>query len=170
MGSEFDDWIFWHFFTITVTYNSLHIELLLNDDCLTNLYEESFTNLRLIWLSRIREWTPFYNCQAGRICHHRTVNSSSLFCLIRCSGSIPNSSPVISVIRCYETSRVYQLAAWLVEGTCLPSRCSAMDVRPGSTIPDISRHVTIWNCTNTRHKQRRPLAHFRIYLLVVMKQ
>jgi hypothetical protein len=35
-GSEFDDWIYWHYFTITVTYNSSHIELLLNDVCLTN--------------------------------------------------------------------------------------------------------------------------------------
>jgi hypothetical protein len=36
MGSGFYDWIFWHFFTITVDYNSAHTELLLNV-CLTNL-------------------------------------------------------------------------------------------------------------------------------------
>jgi hypothetical protein len=30
MGSGFDDWVYWHFFTITVNYNSPHIELLLN--------------------------------------------------------------------------------------------------------------------------------------------
>jgi hypothetical protein len=34
--------------TITVDYNSLHIELLLNDVCLTNLYEKSLTNPGLI--------------------------------------------------------------------------------------------------------------------------
>jgi pyruvate formate-lyase activating enzyme-like uncharacterized protein len=30
MGSEFDDWVYWHFFTIALNYNSLHIELLMN--------------------------------------------------------------------------------------------------------------------------------------------
>jgi hypothetical protein len=47
MGSAFYDWIYWHFFTITVNYNSSHIELL-NDACLTNLSEESLTALGLI--------------------------------------------------------------------------------------------------------------------------
>jgi hypothetical protein len=41
MGSRFDDWIYWHFFTIIVNYNSSHIELLLNGVCLTNVCEES---------------------------------------------------------------------------------------------------------------------------------
>jgi hypothetical protein len=36
MGSRFDDWIYWHFFIITVNYNSTHIELLLHDVCLTH--------------------------------------------------------------------------------------------------------------------------------------
>jgi hypothetical protein len=48
MGSGFDVWIYWHFLTITVNYNSSHTELLLNDVCLTNLYEESLTNLSLL--------------------------------------------------------------------------------------------------------------------------
>jgi hypothetical protein len=43
MGSGFDDWVYWHFFTITVNCNSSHIELLLNDVCLTNYYEDSLT-------------------------------------------------------------------------------------------------------------------------------
>jgi hypothetical protein len=51
MGSGFDDWIYWHFFTIAVNYNSWHIELLLNNGCLTNLYVESRTNLSLLWMS-----------------------------------------------------------------------------------------------------------------------
>jgi hypothetical protein len=45
MGSGFDDWVYWHFFTITVNYNTLHIELLQNDVSLTNPYEESLTVL-----------------------------------------------------------------------------------------------------------------------------
>jgi hypothetical protein len=41
MGSGFDDWVYWHFFD----YNIRHIKLLLNDVCLTNLYDESRTDL-----------------------------------------------------------------------------------------------------------------------------
>jgi hypothetical protein len=50
MGStrRFDDWVYWHFFTITDDYNSSHIELVLNDVCLTNHYEEFFT---VVWIS-----------------------------------------------------------------------------------------------------------------------
>jgi hypothetical protein len=46
MGSGFDDWVYWHFFTIAVNYDSSHMELLRNDVCLTNVSEESlgFTN------------------------------------------------------------------------------------------------------------------------------
>jgi hypothetical protein len=57
MGSGLDDWIYWHFFTITINYNRSHIELLLNDVCLANLYEESLTNFGLISLTRIHEST-----------------------------------------------------------------------------------------------------------------
>jgi hypothetical protein len=39
--------IYWHLFTITVHYNSSHIELLLNDVCLTNLYEASLTGFKV---------------------------------------------------------------------------------------------------------------------------
>jgi hypothetical protein len=35
MGSGFNDWSYWHFFTITVNYNSSHIDLLLTN--ITNL-------------------------------------------------------------------------------------------------------------------------------------
>jgi hypothetical protein len=48
MGSGLHDWVYWHFFTVTVSYNSSHIELLLNDICLTNLYEEPRTDLSLL--------------------------------------------------------------------------------------------------------------------------
>jgi hypothetical protein len=51
MGSGFDDWVYWEFFIIKVEYNSSHTELLLNDVCLTNLYEESRTHL---YYSRIQ--------------------------------------------------------------------------------------------------------------------
>jgi hypothetical protein len=35
------DWVYWHFFTITVNYDSSHNELLLSDVCLMNLYQDS---------------------------------------------------------------------------------------------------------------------------------
>jgi hypothetical protein len=60
MVSESDDWIYWPFFTITVNYNSSHIALLLNDVSLPNLCEESRNDL---WLTRMNQWTPFYNCE-----------------------------------------------------------------------------------------------------------
>jgi hypothetical protein len=68
-GSGFDYWIYWRFFTVTVNYNSSHIELL-NDVCLTNLYEESRTVLSLLLMS---ESTPVYICHAARISGTRTV-------------------------------------------------------------------------------------------------
>jgi hypothetical protein len=45
VGSGFDVWVYWDFFAIAVNYNISHIELLLNDVCLTNLSEESLTAL-----------------------------------------------------------------------------------------------------------------------------
>jgi hypothetical protein len=52
MGSESDDWVYWHFLTITV---------LMNEVCLTNHSEESLTTLGLL---RIHESTPFYKWHA----------------------------------------------------------------------------------------------------------
>jgi hypothetical protein len=43
MGSRSDDCVSWSFFTITVDYNSSHIELLLND-----VSYESLPDLRLV--------------------------------------------------------------------------------------------------------------------------
>jgi hypothetical protein len=48
MDYRLDDWVYWHVSIITVDYNSSHIELLLNYVCLTNLSQESRTDLSLI--------------------------------------------------------------------------------------------------------------------------
>jgi hypothetical protein len=47
MCSRFDDWVYWHFSGITVTCDSSHIELFLNDVYLMNLslLSESLTHL-----------------------------------------------------------------------------------------------------------------------------
>jgi hypothetical protein len=88
MGSGVDDWIYWHFFTVTLTYDSSRIEL-----SLTNLSEESLTdlslNLRLPWL---HEWTPFYNGHAARI--EITASEVSTMVLHEC---------VVSEILCLAT-------------------------------------------------------------------
>jgi hypothetical protein len=50
-GSGFDDWIYWHFFTITVNYNSSQIELFLSDESLWRI-SDSCLNLSLL-----SDWT-----------------------------------------------------------------------------------------------------------------
>jgi hypothetical protein len=95
MGSGFDDWVYWHFFTITVNHKSSHIELLLNSVSLMNLYEESVINLGLVsTIPRNYESTAFYNCHAARIEVTVSNSSSVLLCChgnafvsIRCSGN-----------------------------------------------------------------------------------
>jgi hypothetical protein len=69
INPEFDDWVYWHFFTITVDCKSSHIELLLNDVYLTSLSEESLTNLWLVWITLIHEWAP---------CHELIMSNSLL--------------------------------------------------------------------------------------------
>jgi hypothetical protein len=49
MGSGIDDWVYWHFFTITVDYKCSHIEFLLNNVWLTNLSVISNWSLLLLW-------------------------------------------------------------------------------------------------------------------------
>jgi hypothetical protein len=53
MGSGFDDWVYWHFLTITVDYNSSHIELVLNShtNVLQLLYKEPLTALNDVCLT-----------------------------------------------------------------------------------------------------------------------
>jgi IS4 transposase len=46
MGYELDDSVYWHFFAITVNYNSSHSELLLNELRLLS-DESSIKNLSL---------------------------------------------------------------------------------------------------------------------------
>jgi hypothetical protein len=53
MGSRFDARVYWHFFAITVDCNCSHIELVLNDVCLTNLYKEALTVVRISGLVSI---------------------------------------------------------------------------------------------------------------------
>jgi hypothetical protein len=90
MGSGFDDWVYWHFFTITLNYNSSNIELL-HDVCLGWISNWFLTNF---WLISIHEWTPFYNYHAAEIEVTMSNSSSVLLCChgnafvnIRCRGN-----------------------------------------------------------------------------------
>jgi hypothetical protein len=93
MGSGFDDWIYWHFFTITVSYNSSHIELLLSDVCLTNV----------LW--RISDWLeftndlPFVTAREPSIDHHlqRFIYCSSW---MRCFKNVHEPLSTKRIIPC----------------------------------------------------------------------
>lgn len=54
----FHDWIHWHFFAITVNYNSSHIELLFND-----VSDESLWKITASWMS---DWSLYY-CSNSRM-------------------------------------------------------------------------------------------------------
>jgi hypothetical protein len=82
IGSRFDDWVYWHFFRITVDYNSSHSELFLN------VSEESLTNLRLIsttplisLLLEFTKCTAFHNFHAAGI-EITMLNVSSVVLLV----------------------------------------------------------------------------------------
>jgi hypothetical protein len=73
MGSRFDDWIYWYFFTITVDY-----ERRLSESP-WRISKESFSDLGLISTDRIHECTACYNCHADRIEVTMSNSSSVLF-------------------------------------------------------------------------------------------
>jgi hypothetical protein len=179
MGSGFDDWIYWHFFTITINCNSSHSQLLLNV-CLTNLSEESQTNISLIsdgfesksgskvtlrlvvYRQSLRLAIKPFETHAMDLflstesLRPRTVNSSSvILCVIRCRETCVNhvatlSYSLLQSISCLPTCYLATTRSLLfvVAGTWLPSRCSAMDFCSSSTIPAFSRHVTV-SCSVT---------------------
>jgi hypothetical protein len=77
VGSGLDDWVYWHFFTITVNYSSSHIELrLLSDECSVKnlgLISESleFTNEFLfITATRPECKSPCQTVNCPSVCCH----------------------------------------------------------------------------------------------------
>jgi hypothetical protein len=135
MGSGFDDWVYWHFFAITVEYNSWHLELLLNDVCLMNFSEESRTDL---WISRIHECIASYNFQAAGIEVIMSNTSSVLLCChgnvfvnIRCCGN-----------KCWPSRCLAKMtsasAIFLAFRQCLPSRCLANGHIPSQYVTTFS--------------------------------
>jgi hypothetical protein len=86
MGSGFDDWIYWHFFTITTNYNSSHIELLLNSLAVELRLLSEVCSLKNLWLSHYTECTnelPFITATGPEcISPCRTVNCPLLICLL----------------------------------------------------------------------------------------
>jgi hypothetical protein len=82
MGSGFDYWVCWHFFIITLNYNSSHVELL-NCVSLRNLNEDSRTNLFSLNLSTSRMNSVLYLPHGQNIRHNveqLIVLSSSVGC------------------------------------------------------------------------------------------
>jgi hypothetical protein len=70
MGSGFDDWVYWHFFTFALDYESSHVELLWMpyEEPLWRISHESLTNFRLTSTATcIHESTAFCGFHAARI-------------------------------------------------------------------------------------------------------
>jgi hypothetical protein len=97
--SGLDDWIYWHFFAITINRNSSHIELLLNDVCLTNISEESHTVLGLIFSTRIHDCVAFYNCHAAGI-EVTMSDNSSVFTGVTLLSILLPSNDLFAAIPC----------------------------------------------------------------------
>jgi hypothetical protein len=82
MGSRFDDWIYWHFFTITLHYNCSHIELIPNDVCLFSRCLVTLQQFNPQILSYAR---PFIN--AGEPKRNRRPQGFYYCCsCLRCAG------------------------------------------------------------------------------------
>jgi hypothetical protein len=133
MGSGFDYWAYWHFCTITVDCNCSHIELL-NNVCLTNLCEESLTNLGLI---SMHEWTPFYNSQVAGI--EITMSNIIILCYslfhplprIVCQSrgnALISPSMFVAAKRVNLVASLWFIQAYsLLRNALLANRCLAMD-------------------------------------------
>jgi hypothetical protein len=81
-------WIYWHFITVTVDYNSPHIELLLNDVWLTNALR------RLSHAIECTNQLPFIiPTQPEYKSPCRTVNCPLLFCLLSRESCVSNLIP-----------------------------------------------------------------------------
>jgi hypothetical protein len=128
MDSGFDDWVYWHLFTITLNYNSSHIEILLNDVCLTNLYKESLKNFPRLKSPGLNQISIIIS--DGSLIPLLLVSSVATK---RSSLLLSNRSPIVDCV----TSKV-----------CLPKRCLAKHFRS----PFFSSHVTALcrlNCRQT---------------------
>jgi hypothetical protein len=98
MDSGFDDWVYCNFFTITVDYNSSHIELLL-----TNLSEGSLNlSLLRIGFSQMHKSLPFYQPRGPNI-SHQVEQLIVLCCRVGChenlvfSSLLPGNDPFVAI-------------------------------------------------------------------------
>jgi hypothetical protein len=148
MGSGSDDWVYCHFFTITVIYNSSHIELLHDvtslqlqsvitahtlNSCMTSVWlisHRSLTDLNF-WIFLISRMSSLLYLPRGPnvSLHVEQLIPSIVIGLSLFSGLLPSNDSFVA-IRCSENG--------------LPSRFSVMDLRSGSTFPAFSLRVTIF--------------------------
>jgi hypothetical protein len=87
----------------------------------TSAWRISIASPTDLYYSRIHEWIPLYISHAA--CIEVTMSNSWFL-------------PLSQEYRCFA-------ACYLATGTWLPSRCSVMDIRSGSTIPAFNRNVAI---------------------------
>jgi hypothetical protein len=148
VGFVFDDWIYWHFFTITVDYNSSHIELILNDVCLTNL-----SDWFLLSNSRINS---LLYLPRGPDRRHHVEQLILLCCPVSCHGNLvfsnflPGNDSFVA-IRCNENvisepllsngllalAPLFRLSAVTSQYICIIFTVSArQSVRPSCSLMD----------------------------------
>jgi hypothetical protein len=127
MCSGFDDWVYWHFFKITVSCKSST----LNYFWTTCVWRISHCSLNLGLISttpRIHECTAFYKCQAAGI----EVTMSKISCVLFC---------------CHGNAFVNILCRW---NKCLLSHCLAKMTSASAIIPDI-RQCLPSRCLSNNH-------------------
>jgi hypothetical protein len=130
MSSGFDDLVYWHFFTITVNYESSHIELLLND---LRLLSDEYS-MKNILNSRVK---PLYHCVGTE---QRSPPPMVLLLLsrMRCLGKVyeplprkmdnsVSASPIRNFRRCLPSRCLANGGSGLARKCVLVSRCLALD-------------------------------------------
>jgi hypothetical protein len=101
-GTGFDDWVYWHFFTITVDYNSSHIELLLNNVCLANASEQSLTS---IWISHFSLLLESTNPLPSITSKRSELKSPPPRFPLLCFTNALSRKPCIHLGRCFDSSK-----------------------------------------------------------------
>jgi hypothetical protein len=124
MGSKLDDWIYWHFFTITINYNSSQsmtvycsLHSLLNYECLLfhsdewrtkNSFRLNWTHLRTnsnsaLTLLSVLTCPPFYNFGELNRDHH--LEQFVVIMSVVTGTCLPNRCLANGLVRCYSLQR-----------------------------------------------------------------
>jgi hypothetical protein len=125
-GSGFDDWIYWHFFTITINYNSSNRWASKTRSIpywTTSVFSSAVSNLVLIYESvtssaSVVRWLTLHSGTLDSLTNVKWLNSLSDQPFITRGQTDERSQPrTIHLL----------LRIFVAAGMCLPKRCLAMD-------------------------------------------